>query len=145
MAGRTRTAFRSSIAKSSVSQVYCKPKGQNGGLTGGQIWFENFQNPAPFVKTGNNPNLPVSAFQGSNEYIEWDKRPHDGFRVGSQPDQTIIFTGHQHFMDVLSDSKGITTASMVIHPKSHFNMTGGKTLHVPWKWTRTSQGAAGAT
>jgi hypothetical protein len=121
------------IAKSDIIQVYRKPRGLNGGLTGSQIWFENFQNPAPFVLTGNNPNWPISAFQNSNEYIEWDNGRMTVSAWGSQPDQTVIFTGHGHFMDVLSDSKGITNASMVIHPKAHFDITGGKTLHVTWE------------
>jgi hypothetical protein len=121
------------IARSAALTVHCMPRGVNGGLKGSQVWFEDFQNPAPLFKTGNNPHLPNSAYQGSNEYIEWDNGRMTVSAWGSQPDQTTVFFDHQHFMDLLSDSKGITNASLVIHPKSHFDITGGRTLHVTWE------------
>jgi hypothetical protein len=121
------------IARSAAFTVHCLTRGVNGGLKGSQIWFEDFQNSAPLLKTGNNPRLPNSAYQGSNEYIEWDNGRMTVSAWGSQPDQTTVFFDHQHFMDVLSDSHGITNASMVIHPKSHFDITGDKTLHVTWE------------
>jgi hypothetical protein len=139
------------IARSAPYEVSPKRRGVASMPTGSQRFYESWRSFPSLVKTGNNPRLKDSLFQGTGEYVEFEtprqKNGKSEWRLsywGAMPQQmgsdgqprgSYPLMMKDHAMWRLEDAGHVTNASAVLSLLAkNFDISKGKALHVTWEW-----------
>jgi hypothetical protein len=134
------------IARSDPYTVTPKRRGVASMPNGTQRFYESWRAFPGLVKTGRNPKLKNSLFQGTGEYVEYETPPQKSGRVewrlsfwGAMPQKetegSYPLMMKDHAMWRLEDAGHVTNASAVFSLLlKSFDISKGKALHVTWEW-----------